>query len=152
MPRVDLRTLGAWVLTCNPAVTDLAALLSAGGPVTSWCVADNYRSALMAAAQPALLWVSGPGRPWARGFWGLGTVQGPAAATPGSRTLTARLALHLLPEPLPAAELAVLPGLEGVEVLRQPFMSNPSWLDRDQYRVVRSRLGVDPPPGAPPIG
>ncbi|MDF2825491.1 MAG: hypothetical protein K0R68_2899, partial [Mycobacterium sp.] len=48
---VTTETLGAWVIKCNPAKTDLAPMVAAGRAKPQWCVATNYRSALMSAGQ-----------------------------------------------------------------------------------------------------
>ncbi len=141
--RVTPESLGAWVIKCNPAVTPVEEMVETGRPVTSWCVAANYRSALMAAGQPALLWVSGAARGrYPRGIWGVGRVTGPALAkrAPAGAGLVAPLHISLLDSPVPAQVLAAIPALGDLEVLRQPYMSNPSWCTKAEFRAVRFLL------------
>src|SRR5689334_1134747 len=71
---VDRRTLGAWVLKCNPSVWDLRGLLDAGERrLTSWAVHPSYRTQLVRPGDRVLFWVSGPGHDrLTRGIWGLG--------------------------------------------------------------------------------
>ncbi len=139
--------LGAWVIKCNPVVTDFGAIVESGRSIRTWCVANNYRSALMAAGQPAVLWVSGSGTKFPRGIWGIGQVVAPAvpqlmAATkePATRqrpaTLTAHIDISLRSTPIAVATITSMPALRSIEVLRQPFMSNPSWLSRDEFAAL----------------
>jgi hypothetical protein len=146
--RVTLQTLGAWVVKCDPRLTDLDAIRSTGsGVVDQWCVADNYRSDLIAADQRVLLWVSGPrGAPIERGFWGSGETTGrvfggPAPLRPGSkRKLFAPMRLRLLEAPVTATAVAAIPELADIEVVRQPQMSNPSWLTTEQIEILDALL------------
>ncbi|GAA1593478.1 hypothetical protein GCM10009789_54390 [Kribbella sancticallisti] len=142
-PRVNRENLGAWVLKCNPAVTDLRALIEHG--VRTWCVQDNYRSALFEDGQPAFLWVSGSARATPTpGFWAVGSVTGPAEwrapAAGESPKYVVPLALEFLPEPVSRVEVVAQPGLAEVEVIRQPQMSNPSFLTRAEYERLRELL------------
>jgi len=148
--RVTADTLGAWVIKCNPAVTDVGSLLTSGDPIRSWCVTDNYRTALMDAGQPAVFWVSGRARGrFPRGIWGIGCVRAAALASADSssdgthrapRSLVAQLDIAVLDAPIAAGEMASIPALRNVEVLRQPFMSNPSWLSKDELSALRELI------------
>jgi hypothetical protein len=135
---VSPSTLGAWVVKCNPRLTDPAEL--AEGGVARWCVAPNYRRRLMAAGQPVLLWVTGS-RPlrYRRGFWALGTLTGPAADE-GTGGPTVPLNLEFFATPVEAGEVAASAGLADIEVLRQPQMANPSFLTTDQWRRLQPLL------------
>lgn len=76
--RVTTGNLGAWVLRCNPALSDPEELFGRNS-IDRWCVATNYRSRLMTPGQPVLFWLTGSrAARYPRGFWGSGTVIGPA--------------------------------------------------------------------------
>lgn len=158
--RVTAEVLGAWVIKCNPAMTDFGSILQSGRGISAWCVADNYRSALMDAGQPVVLWVSGRrGGEYARGIWGIGRVRAPAMLqmtpvlqmTPGSQMtppgsepvvrsrhakLVAQLDIPVRKSPIAVCEIAAVPALSGIEVIRQPYMSNPSWLSKDEFAAL----------------
>lgn len=137
--RVSLATLGAWLLKCNPRVTDLDALIEQG--VQTWCVQDNYRSALCAAGQPVVLWVSGStgGTP-IPGVWATGHLTGPATWRAPADDLAAKyvvpLALDFLPAPLSREVIAAHPDLRDLEVVRQPHMSNPGFITQKQLQAL----------------
>lgn len=143
--------LGAWLIKCQPKVNvELAGAIRGGNPppVTRWCVADNYRSRMMAPGDRAVLWVSGDGRQVARGIWGLGWVTGPvrpmAGERPGSAAkLEVPLDVPLLASGLPAEEIRAA-GLTDLEVLRQPQGSNPSWVSKGQLAALAGLLGEWP--------
>lgn len=149
---VQRSELGGWLLKCNPAAWDLRGFLDAGAErVTSWSVRPGYRSALMAAGDPVLFWVSGDGRQgFARGIWGLGHVLAEAEAwseadrgfwraADGHHGIRARVEVDiaLLAEPVTDAELRAA-GVADLEVQRQPFAANPSWV------TTRERTALDP--------
>lgn len=137
-PAVSAATLGAWVLKCNPRLTDPDELAERG--VHAWCVAPNYRTRLMASGQPVLLWVTGA-RPqrYQRGFWAGGVVIGAASdsATDGPRV---PLQLDFWPRPVGVDDLAAVPTLTALEVLRQPQMANPSFVTAAQWQDLRPLL------------
>lgn len=132
------QTLGAWVIKCNPQVTDVAPMVAAGRATPRWCVADNYRTRLMAAGQPVLFWVSAHPK---RGLWGAGTLTGPPE--PGTKWMVPT-DIALFDEPIGAASLSAMPGLGALEVFRSPQQSNPSWVDTEAWAILRPLL----PPGA----
>jgi hypothetical protein len=163
---VDRDRLGAWLLKCNPTAWDLRGFLNSGERrLTSWSVRPGYRSALMAPGDRVLFWVSGDGRQgFARGLWGHGWVaaeaepwsegdQGFWRTADGHHAIQARVELDvaLLEEPVTDAELRAA-GVRDLEVQRQPFAANPSWVSRDQLGVVTDLLPPwpAPAPGAPP--
>lgn len=135
--RVTRENLGAWVLKCNPSVSDLPALVADGGrSVETWCVADNYRSELFDADQPLLFWVSGSaGRTPTPGIWGSGRVTGPAR-TRADGKLVVPIELEVLDPPLARSEIAAVDLLRDLEVIRQPQMSNPSFVTKGQYAAL----------------
>lgn len=135
--RITRENLGAWLLKCNPAVSDLPALVAGGGrSVETWCVADNYRSELFAAGQPLLFWVSGPaGRAPTPGIWGSGRVTGPARPRADGK-LVVPIELEILDPPLARSELVTVAPLRDLEVIRQPQQSNPSFVTKEQYAAL----------------
>ncbi len=151
---VDRAQLGAWLLKCNPQAWDLRAFLASGEDrVTSWSVQPGYRSALMRPGDRALFWVSGDGRQgFARGVWGLGHVtaeaeswseatQGFWRARGGHHRIRARVEvdIRLLGEPVSDLELRQA-GVGDLEVQRQPFAANPSWVTAGQLDRVDELL------------
>lgn len=96
-----------------------------------WCVADNYRTRLMAEGHPVLFWVSGPRR---RGVWGAGHLTG--VAVPGERWKVPT-DISLFDEPILAEKLFHFPELE---VFRSPQQANPSWIDRDAWSRISELL------------
>ncbi|SDE07168.1 EVE domain-containing protein [Auraticoccus monumenti] len=143
---VERDRLGAWLLKANPAVWDLRAFLNTGERrLTSWAVRPGYRSALMRPGDKVLFWVSGDGRDGlVRGLWGLGRLTAPvvpwaedehgywheAAGRAGVRARV-ELDVALLDEPVEHTELRMV-GVDDLEVQRQPFAANPSWVSREQ--------------------
>ncbi len=147
MPRpITQQNLGAWLLRCNPKNEPELPLLIAGGGyrIERWCVADNYRSRMMAAGDPVVFWLSGDGRLLARGIWGVGRVLGvggfrPAAgdrrsgrniAGPGERPRVS-VDIPLLTGAVSDQQLRAS-GIDDLEVQIQPQGSNPSWISAAQ--------------------
>lgn len=157
MTAITAKTLGTWLVRCNPAKWDLAGYMAGGGEqVDSVSVVENYRSAMMQPGDPIVLWVSGNGRLLARGIWGLGHVTAsvrdePATPAPDAEShwldeRTRRAVNHavfvdipLLDSPVTDAELRSA-GLDDLEVQRVPMGSNPSWLSREQLARMRPLL------------
>jgi hypothetical protein len=164
---ITLDNLGAWVVRCNPEVWKLKEFMDDGRTlVNSWAVANNYRSALMERGQRILFWVNGPkDAALERGIWGSGWVTGPVLEQHGDdekihspQALVndknywrdadnhtraghrAQLAIRLLPSPLRAVDIETVSGLENLEVLRQPQMSNPSWVTKEQLALLETLL------------
>jgi hypothetical protein len=154
--------LGAWVLKCNPVAWDLQAFVDSGeGRVTSWSVQPGYRADLMEPGDRVLFWVSGDGRTgFDRGVWGLGHVTAPAEpwveTDPGhwraagdAHGIRARVEVDvpLLSAPVTDADLRAV-GCDRLEVQRQPFLANPSWVDVDQLAAMGPLLPPWPDPPA----
>ncbi|RCK68678.1 hypothetical protein DT076_15180 [Desertihabitans brevis] len=146
------------MLKANPAVWDLRGFLATGDRrMTSWSVRPGYRSALMAVDDRVLFWLSGDGRDGlVRGLWGEGRVTGPAEpwveGEPGhwrrpadAERVRARVPVDitLFDEPVPHTELRAV-GVHDMEVQRQPFGPNPSWVSRDQLARIELLLGSAP--------
>ncbi len=129
--------LGAWVVKANPARTSIADLAGAGfAGVARWCVRPSYRTTLVAAGQPVLLWVSGNDPGFPAGFHAFGEVTGPCRVDAGQPEIPMRL--RPIPSPPLRAELLLDPVLATAEVVRMPAGSNPSYLDREQYAALRA--------------
>lgn len=138
---VTLESLGAWVIKCNPRLTDVEPMRAAGETKPSWCVADNYRSQLIRPDQRVLFWVSAHPR---RGFWGAGRVTGDVTMEDGQ--LHVPVHIPLFAEPLTVAELRTAAGLQSMEVLRSPQQSNPSWVNAAELVLVEELLATRPEP------
>jgi len=139
-PLVTLDNLGAWLFKGNADRTDLAQRLAAQPHVDAWCVQPNYRTRLMAAGQPALLWASGSRGRLRYGIWGVGRLTGEPAFD--GEHWRVPLALRVLPAEHRVARerLRAEPGLADLEVLRQPQAANPSFVTREQFAVLRGLL------------
>jgi hypothetical protein len=139
-PRTRVADLGAWLLKSDPG--GWSARLDDPAPAQLWCVRPTYRSRSMAAGDRVLLWVSGDGRRFTPGLWGAGRVTGPVTAgrVPVTVTRFPRVRVG-------RAELLAEPRLAALEVLRQPFGSNPSYVTRGELAVLAELAG--PLPFAP---
>jgi hypothetical protein len=127
---VTREALGGWLLRRRPGSPSLPALVSAGG-LEAFCVRDNYRSELMRIGDLALLWISGRDERYERGIWASGRLE----EEPGvDKTVPVRLT-RLAGGPLTDRELRGH-GIDDLEVQRQPFGSNPSWVSADQLRRI----------------
>ena len=124
-------TLGAWLVKASgaaPSTREHARTGFAG--VETWCARPTYRTDLVVAGQPVLLWVSGsePGLP--AGIHARGRTTGPA------RDGAVPMVLAPLEQPLLRSELVGHPELVGLEVLRMPAGSNPSYVTPGQLAVL----------------
>ena len=124
-------TLGAWLVKAGGGQPSTRAHVRDGfADVSTWCVQPTYRTELVAAGQPVLLWVSGTEREHPAGIYAHGRTTGPAAAG------VMPVALTPLGHPLLRSELVGHPGLAGMEVLRMAAGSNPSFVTHEQLRVL----------------
>ncbi|WP_155918281.1 hypothetical protein [Marmoricola sp. URHB0036] len=134
-PALRQDSLGAWLLKASPAGGALDEHVETGfANVTTRCVRPSYRTSLVRAGQPVLLWVSGRDPRLPAGLHAVGETTGPVDESPEGPVLPVRLAA-LVP-PVPRAALAADPVLSGIEVLRMPAGSNPSYLDVAQYAAL----------------
>ncbi len=131
------QTLGAWVIKCNPHKTDLAPMVEVRRAHENWCVADNYRTRLMAPGQPVLFWVSSHPR---RGIWGAGRLTGTPVPGPQWKVSTD---ITLFDQPILASDLQAVAELSTLEVFRSPQQSNPSWVDASAWAVIRQMLPLE---------
>lgn len=134
---VTAESLGAWVIKCNPAKTPVEPMQVAGRAKTLWCVADNYRSRLMAPGQRVLFWVSAHPQ---RGIWGAGRIT--AAPVRDDGRLHVATSITLFDKPLTAAELRNTPGLETMEVFHSPQQANPSWASAREWAALAQLLSA----------
>ena len=133
MPYRALSTdsLGAWLVKASGAAPSTREHVRAGfAGVETWCTRPTYRTDLVAAGQPVLLWVSGsePGLP--AGIHAHGRTTGPA------RDGVMPIVLVPLDQPLLRSELVGHPDLPALEVLRMPAGSNPSYVTPGQLEVL----------------
>lgn len=140
--RVTEAGLGAWLVKGNADAVDLAARFAADPRVTSWCVRPGYRSRLMRAGQPVVLWASGSRGRLTYGVWGVGHLTGAAVPGPPGEPWSAPLELTVLDpgDRVPRERLRADSRLAGAEVLRQPQGANPSWLTADEFAALREHL------------
>jgi len=124
-------TLGAWLVKASGAAPSTREHVRAGfAGVQTWCVRPTYRTELVAAGQPVLLWVSGSERGLPAGIHAHGRAIGPA------RDGVMPIVIVPLTEPLLRSELVGNPDLAGLEVLRMPAGSNPSYVTPGQLEVL----------------
>jgi hypothetical protein len=124
-------TLGAWLLKATGSSPSTRAHVDTGfAGVDTWCVQPTYRTGLVVGGQRVLLWVSGNERAQPAGIYAHGRTTGPATSD------VMPLVLAPLSSPLLRSELIGHPELAGMEVLRVPAGSNPSYVTRDQLRAL----------------
>jgi hypothetical protein len=146
--RLTRADVGAWLFRCNPRNIDMAELRRAGG-VDSRCAVRTYRLDLIRAGDPVALWVTGPSKATiTAGIWMLGYATGEIEGREISGATASELPRVLLrdmtplPAPVPRSELASHPPTLGMEVLRQPFGPNPSYLTNREHRAVTALVGT----------
>lgn len=124
-------TLGAWLVKASgslPSTTHHVQTRFA--EVESWCVRPTYRTDMVAAGQPVLLWVSGNAAPQPAGIYAHGRTTGP------TRDGVMPVELAAMSQPLLRSELLGHRELSSMEVLRMPAGSNPSYVTREQLRLL----------------
>lgn len=135
--------VGAWLVKASPGASDVETMRGTGfADVHRWCVRRSYRTALVVPGAPVLLWVSGGSTRVPSGLHAVGEVVGPVERDldPGPvDDLPVRL--RPLDPPVLRTELLAHPVLRGLEVLRSPWGSNPSYLDRAQLAALRDLVG-----------
>jgi hypothetical protein len=121
-------SLGAWLVKSSLDIRSEVATISAR------CVRKSYRTALVEAGQPVLLWLSG-GAGLPAGIYGHGRTTGPVALTrEDGPVMPVRLAA--LDAPVLRRELLDHPVLSRLEVVRMPAGSNPSFVTSHQLDVL----------------
>ncbi len=142
---VDETTLGAWLIKGNADAGALLERFRAEPRVRRWCVQGGYRARMMRPGQPVVFWASGSrSRAVPYGVWGLGRLAGGAAPdAEGSWSVPLELDIWPEPERLSREQIRADQRLAGLEVLRQPQGSNPSFLTPAEYEALRDHLGED---------
>jgi hypothetical protein len=123
------------VVKASPAEPTVDELVRRGFS-TDWtsCVRPTYRAGLVEPGQPVLLWVSGRSATTPAGVHAQGVTTG-VARYDGS-SISVPLTLEPVEPPVPRALLLDHPVLSGIEVLRMPAGSNPSYLTREQLAAL----------------
>jgi hypothetical protein len=134
-PAVTASSLGAWLVKASPAHLPVEEMMRTGfRDLTSRCVRPTYRADLIAAGQPVLLWVSGGDPRHPSGIYAAGWTTGPV-----EHGVEVSMPVRLQPvDPVvERVELLADSQLRELEVIRMPAGSNPSYVDRAQYRTLR---------------
>ncbi|NYE36703.1 hypothetical protein F4692_001836 [Nocardioides cavernae] len=131
-PALSAGRLGAWLVKARGDEAETQQHLRTGlVHVASRCVRPSYRTGLVAAGQPVLLWISGrvPGLP--AGIHARGRTTG--------RVVDDLMPVDLVPLAAPVVRTALVehPVLCGLEVLRMPAGSNPSYVTTEQLAALQ---------------
>ncbi len=130
-------TLGAWLLKVDPRHAPTQEWLRTDfRTLTTRCVRATYRTQAVRGDQPLLLWVSGSDPDFPAGIHAHGQTTGPARVDDEAGPLMP-VRLRRTDPTVSRAELLASPELRGIEVLRMPAGSNPSFLDRDAWDALR---------------
>jgi hypothetical protein len=136
LPAVTVATLGAWLVKARPDGLPLAELRASDfAGLTSRCVRPTYRAELVERGQPVLLWVSGRDPQHPAGIHAAGETTGGVQDDGSELSMSVRL--HAIDPVVRREEILAHPVLRDLEVVRMPAGSNPSYLDRAQYRTLR---------------
>jgi hypothetical protein len=129
-------SLGAWLVKASPGSLPIEELVRTGFvDITSRCVRPTYRTGLVRPDQPVLLWVSGNDRRHPAGIYAAGHTTGPVDPAAPSPEMPVRLGA--VEPPILREEILDDPTLAGIEVVRMPAGSNPSYLDAEQYHALQ---------------
>ena len=140
--RLTADDIGAWLFRCNPRNTRLE--VAGRVPVESRCAVPSYRLDLIRPGDPVVLWLTGPARATPPpGIWMAGYATGEVCQDPNepARTRVHLVEMTRLPVPLPRDRLREHPDLAELEVIRQPFGPNPSYLTRAEQQAVQDLIG-----------
>jgi len=128
-------SLGAWLVKASPASLSVEEMVRTGfADITSRCVRSTYRTDLVREGQPVLLWVSGNDPRHPAGIYASGLTTGPVDEDTPTPEMPVRL--HAVRPAVHRKEILDLPTLSGIEVMRMPAGSNPSYLDAEQYDAL----------------
>ena len=136
-------TLGAWLVKASPGPLRIEELVRDGirGDHLALCPADLPGRPRPPPDQPVLLWVSGNDRRHPAGIYACGHTTGPVDLEAPSPEMPVRL--RAVEPVIHREEILADPTLAGIEVVRMPAGSNPSYLDTEQYHALQRGL----PPG-----
>lgn len=161
-PAITDANFGAWLIKCNAETWDFRRCLDEEEYpfIGSWSLVPNYRSRLMKPGDPIVFWVSGTPAPHIPGgIWGVGEVIGDVEEEvtldpdPGlwkdeeARRRSRHFVLVDIPlwdSPLDRNFVREHPILGGMEVIRMPQGSNPSWLNREEWEALKEYLVITP--------
>ena len=133
---VTQSSLGAWLVKASPGSLPIDELVRTGfADITSRCVRPTYRTSLVREDQPVLLWVSGNNRRHPAGIYACGHATGPVDASSSTPAMPVRL--RAIEPVIHREEIRAHPVLSGIEVVRMPAGSNPSYLDAEQFHALR---------------
>jgi hypothetical protein len=128
-------SLGAWLVKASPASLPIEEHARTGfAALTSRCVRSTYRTDLVREGQPVLLWLSGNDPRNPAGIYASGHTIGPVDVDAPSPEMPVRL--HAVRPAVHRKELLDHTTLSGIEVIRMPAGSNPSYLDVEQYDAL----------------
>jgi hypothetical protein len=148
---VSAPTLGAWLLKTDPSTTPVAEHARSGfRELTQRCVRRSYRTGLVQAGQPVLLWVSGRDPAVPAGIHARGEILGPPEDGPDGLHLG--LTLHPVDPPVLRVELLKDAVMSRIEVIRMAAGSNPSYLTVDELARLRARWPQVGGSGAASVG
>jgi hypothetical protein len=143
--------IGAWVFKANPDLFDALADLAETGEIRSWSVQPNYRIGMFQAGQPALLWITaGKSRSTEPGFYAYGEVT-EARTTHDSWTddegtshydLFVNVQLRSLVTPVPKSAILEIDGLDQIEPIHAPQVSNPMVLHEAEYTKLSAHFDL----------
>ncbi|HWI44206.1 MAG TPA: hypothetical protein VNS81_11360 [Nocardioides sp.] len=132
---VTASSLGAWVVKASPGPAFVAEHVRTGfGALTTRCMRRSYRTDLVEAGQPVLLWISGRDPLTPAGIHAAGHTTGPVEDS--SDGLVMPVELSAVAPPVLRVELVLDPLLARIEVLRMPAGSNPSYLTRSELAAL----------------
>ncbi|MCW2525959.1 MAG: hypothetical protein JWM76_819 [Pseudonocardiales bacterium] len=144
--QLQLADIGGWLFRWN--ATTMASALGEVESVESRCAVRSYRLDLIRPGQPVVLWITGAARATPRpGVWMVGYTTGevvddPAEELGGSkRALVMLTDVTRLPTPLARADIATDPLTASMEILRQPFGANPSYLSPGEQMALQQLIG-----------
>jgi Domain of unknown function (DUF3883) len=143
LARETAHRFGAWLVTCNPKVSDAAPLrLDGTSRVIRWPVGPGGRADLMEQGQPVLFWIVGrEGRTPTPGLWGAGIVTGRVSEEDG----VVPVDIEVWPTPVPRRVLRADPLLANLEVLRQPRRANPQLVTADELAALGAHVELAAP-------
>jgi hypothetical protein len=129
-------SLGAWLVKASPVSLPIEELVRTGfTDITTRCVRPTYRTELVREGQPVLLWLSGNDPQHPAGIYACGHATGSVDSVAPAPAMPVRL--RAVQPAIQRLELLGHPTLAGIEVLRMPAGSNPSYLDVEQYDALR---------------
>jgi hypothetical protein len=143
LARETAPSFGAWLVTCNPKLSEAAPLrLDGTTRVIRWPIGPGVRAGLMEHGQPILFWIVGrEGRAPTPGLWGAGIVTGRVSEEDG----VVPVDIEVWPAPVPRRVLRADPLLANLEVLRQPRRANPHLVTAEELAALGAHVDLAAP-------